>query len=318
MGMSRDIEKINKSNLKLFEYWKVCKEELLKREDFSNLVREIIENDCINLNEVSGYYWLTDGILFFESLDKYLKCNVEDLETYEFSTKIFLDGEKYDKDKNPTNAYYYYNHPVIPISYFNSYIYNPYNVFTDGYPGDLHFVLKKSVRVIDALNDDIGTICIHVKPSEFDGERGFVIEKESIKNGMFIEERYQENSYSGSVSFHVYDLKKALDRKAIDPFKGVPAEDTLINPFPAKRDRDGIMGARKPWFIGRNDLVFSGLVHKIRDSKENKQFGVEYYEGNVRFNENLIGDSLYSAYLDFMIEKGYLDKSQKEMNKNLK
>lgn len=316
MGERKDTR--NKSDLTRDEYIEAYKKELCDDENISYFIKELINNDCIDFNV--GYYWVEDVVKTFNYLDDYLKHNIDNLESYEFASQLYLDARKYSPGNYPENANYYHNHSVIKVCTFNSYfIENPYHIYTDGYPGEIHYVLKDSIRVEDAVNNDIGILCIHAKPNGEKADGTLKIEKDSIENGLFIEETYREDWFSGVIYATVYDIKKAIDRKYINPFDGTKVEGALFNPYPIKREKEGIIGARKPWFVGKDDCIFSvtAYYHKTNNFKPG-EYMVEYYDDLGRHNETIYGDSLYSAYYNFMIEKGCFKDNSEKINENLK
>ena len=316
----------NIGNLSYEDFNKAYKSDLLNDPSLSYVVRQILENDCIQLER--SHYWVSDADNAFKYLDEYLKYNIPDLESYELKNKFYLNGKKYNsgEEYKGTYQYFYWNEPEIKVCSFESVYGNtPYNMYTDGYPGEFHYVLKEPMKCGDILNNDVGILSIHVNPCAEDDDT-MIIEKDYAKDGLFIEEDYKTGwrYKAGSIRAKIYDFKTALGRGEKDPFEGIKAEDVVIAPVPMERKRYGLMDSKKPWFIGEDDLLFTVSVVQSRKDRDNPhKFTVEYWDSNdyvgVPFglhNEEIEGESIYDAYYKFMVKKGFFRDKANEYEDN--
>lgn len=315
MSLVMGMEEKNRINLSEDDFKKAYKESLLANEDLSYVVRQLIENDCIDLRESPTYFRVEDAVRAFDFLDEFLKYNVEDLESYELTSNIYLDATQYYVKGEPRNTYLYCSHPIIQICQFAScFGKSKYNMYTDGYPGELHYLLKNGIRVEDAVKTE-GVLSILVKPTGINGISTLQIEKDYVNNGLFIEETYNDSFSCPSIDFMIYDLNKALARGEKHPFTGIEAKDIEIMPFPYKRDKNGVMGGRKPWFLTQRDIAACGVIMYDVDKNE---YHLHYRENGNTHDGKLTGESLYSVYYNFMEENKYFSPNQRKYERNRK
>ena len=288
------------------------KEKLLNNPDLSFVVRQIVENDAFDISH--RYYWVKNAVKAFTYLDEYLKYNVPDLETFELSSVFYLDGEKYNEGERFLNtlSYYYFNTPCIKVCRFESFLErNPYQLYTDGYPGDLHYLLKKPITVQEAVDSNIGVLSFNANPA---GGRGddLVIEKDMILDGLFIEEDYKAGWTGQVVNVTIHDLRGALERKEASWVDGDKAENHVIAPLPMKRKKYGTLDSKRPWVLEEKDIIAGLTVYNDYDIPN--VYNIYYRDKNGTHEEKVPGTSVYSVYYDFMVKKGYF-KDELEKNK---
>lgn len=318
-------DKRNIGNLSYDEFNSEYKKDLLNDSSISYLVRQMISNDCFQLEH--NFYWVKSATDVFRYLDEYFNYNIPDTDFYELKSKFYLNGEKYNTsdDFKGTYSYYYYNTPQIKVCSFESVYGNtPYNMYTDGFPGEFHYVLKEPVKCKDLVDNDIGVLSIHANPCSGTYRETLKIEKDYSRDGLFIEEDYTMGPRENVITAKVYDLKAALERERINPFDGSKAEDTVIAPLSMGRKREGLIDSKKPWFLRDDDLLFQITVRKpLKEASDSHKFKIDYRIANdpeqVPFGvhtEEIEGESIYSAYYKYMVEKGFFKENPLEYEDN--
>jgi len=261
--------------------------ELLENGNLSNVVTEILLNECVSARR---HFWVEDAIDMFLWIDKYLKHNVVNLGSYEFGSPIFIDGTA----NKVEGSYYDEQRPIIRLCPFNSLLSNSlFNLYTYGNPGEIHYQLTKPLSYNELAESNLGVVSLDIFP--FGNSDDLSANKCYIKNGLYCQERCNlspARAKRESVEAGVYDLSGAINRNAGSRFLEEP-----VYPYPNARQKT-------PWFIEHADRIFSIKVYIGKDDR----FMAEYYDNDGYHYEEIPGETLYGAYYDFMMKKGFFDE----------
>ena len=268
------------------------KKETLNNVDLSNVVREMILNDCVS---ATGYYNVKDAIRMVGCLDEYLKHNIANLDSYEFGNHIFLGTNLGE------NSFFYDGHRrMTKLSIFNSLdSNNPFNLYTDGYPGAIHYKLKKPATYKELAESNLGVVSLDIIPYNI-LQGYFSANKCYMKNGLYCEETYVNGKFSTyksdrEICAYVYDLNAAINRNACNSRLECP-----VYPYSNETQND-----LDPWLIRYENPIFS--VNVLVKPKAKVRFIAHYKDETGRHIEEITGETIYSAYYDFMMKKGFFD-----------
>ena len=154
-----------------------------------------------------------------------------------------------------------------------------------GEPGEVHYLLKENRTLIDCINNNQGLISFSIKSGE-----ELTIMKNYINNRDYIREEYNPGC---RIRTEIFDLRYLVEN--------YNAENKKVCQSSA---------FDYPEFFNYSCLVEKIWVTKQEDGKY--EIDIRDCDGRPVESEIREGDSLYSVYYQYMIEKGhYIGKEQK-------
>ena len=268
--------------------------DLLNKYELSNVGRELLINNCIDLSHI--FYYVRDAIKVYLALDEYLRLNIDNLGGYEYNSTFYLNS----------------NNVALPIkvSTFNSLsINNKYNFYVDGYQGVVHLQLNKNISLRKAIDDNLDVLSIDINPynEKIDRLEGV---KYYLNNYLYMEESYLLGAQQTTVTTTIWDLRNKAKEFANDRENESNFDEYYIDTRPFD-DRQN--NSKKPWFVAKKDEVFT--VNAYID--KNGEYIYELYDLYGRKDTGkLEGESFYEAYYNFMLEKGFFKRDSRETEYN--
>ena len=155
-----------------------------------------------------------------------------------------------------------------------------------GNPGEVHYLLKENKSLFDCVNNNQGLISFSIKSGE-----ELTIKKNYINNREYIREEYNPGC---RIKAEIFDLRYMLENDNIKDKK--VCQSSAFD---------------YPEFFSYNNLYEKIFVTKQQDGKY--EIDIRDCDGRPVKSEIREGDSLYSVYYQYMVEKGhYIGKEQKE------
>lgn len=247
--------------------------------DVSNLTRILVEKRAIELEPyyVGNIQHPEEAI---QSLDEFFRYNIKDCDSYYHSVTIPFNVGRYGTDNQKSS--------IININHFGSASEKSYILYTEGGKNDptiVRYFLKKPISlhfVKDHLFDGIISLRVLTIGGK---ESNLLTSKEYVGNGMYCRETYQssENSASRIIKTRVYNIDDLLGKETS------ATGELMLDPKPIDKD---------PWFLTYNfiDIVVEGT--------EEGRYIIKYNGKPIEIS----GNSIYSAYYDFMVKIGIFEQ----------
>ena len=246
--------------------------------DYSRLIEFLINRLNILLADQFFFRIPDTNIKPVEALNEYFNYNVEGFENF-------------DVDYKPVDLEF--GNKKIPV-----YVITPedekHKMITIGEPAELHYMLKDNKTLSECVNNNTGVISFGMKSGN-----GLFFTKNYIGNGKYIREEYVPGKMISADIFNAdYILKCNKDE------------------YNNKNITNSASPFKYPFFYQYNYFSKNVEVTKI----SNHKFRIDVTDCDTRpvYNEVVDGDSLYSTYYNYMVEKGYFkDNREKFKTKRL-
>ncbi len=162
-----------------------------------------------------------------------------------------------------------------------------YILYAAGFPGEMHVSLKKSLELREAFQKNQGIISIRVFPP-FEGRDKLVFNKNFVGNGICCREIFEvgNDSKSRVINTNFYDV------------------NSIINGIDTSRCIMKMMAWESAIEPGNYSIICMNE-------------GIGIYPTGSHY-EVIEGDSLYSAYYNFMVRNGYFDEISQKRKRNSK
>ena len=214
---------------------------------------------------------------FINILNEYLNFNVEKFDDFKIDSKTVDIGNGDIK---------------VPIWIFDSTDEScQYNMYLVGQPGELNYVLKNPISLDEAYNNNQGMLSFSVRAGE-----GLMFMKNYATNEYFCREEYVPGS---RLSTDVFDLKYFVNNQHFSKYKIC-------------------MSSAFQYSMAISQLNIYGCTCKIsiREIEEGKyEISIRDCDGRPKETDTREGESLYSTYYQYMVEKGYFkDKDLAKTN----
>ena len=174
----------------------------------------------------------------------------------------------------------------IPIYFFEHENEDPHALVVNG--NDINYSLRDTTNLKTAKDEDIGIVSFSVKT----GER-INAYKTYIHNGKLFVERYYTRD--GIILVRAYDIDKVYNPEIKDLYE--------FKPESAFNQIQWLTGCEPEFSISITEQFPNKM--NVSVSKNNDEHETEIIEG----------DSLYSAYYDYMVEKGYFVNNSNKQKK---
>ena len=271
------------------------------------IVKEFVLDPYIKFERSGNLDKIIDTI---NGIDDFLKHNIPNIDTYGLTTRGFaLQTNKDFEGKCYGNR----DEDYVPISYYTSLDdFEPYVIYSEGTIKNTRFahikcVLKDSIKLKEANDDNTGVIMFEINPVE-DDRWGLEINKLHINNGKLFREKFIISFCSRRVETKVYNLDYILLRPSsineCDPYY---SRDFIITP-----NTENIL--HLPKFIRSMENIMDSIVIKEEPTKPGEYMVVEDKRNIYRWGTCLEGDSLYDAYYKEMVARGYFQENSIKKN----
>lgn len=268
---------------------------------FSQLVKDFVNNPYIRYDNC---WWLSNVTSNIKDLDRYLKLNIPDLDSYGFTTDGFIIQ----------------NNKYVPVSFYTSMNfsemdnYELYTFFTKGRDDEstnatINCVLKDSlnigISIGEANEHNVGLVAMNIIPVINSRDNAMDATKIYISDGKLCRENYYADRDRHGVVATVYSLDYILTRPTpVYRFESESyyAGNLLITP-----------STDLPSFItDKNNII--DVIKVYEDKKEPGVIKVSHEVNNQACSHPIEGESLYDAYYKFMIEQGYFKEINTKKN----
>lgn len=158
-----------------------------------------------------------------------------------------------------------------------------------GEPGEIHYLLKENETLLDAVNNNQGLISFSIKS----GEELFLM-KNYINSEYYIKEEYTPGFI---IKSEVFNLKYIMKY------------DDIINKKVCESS-----AFKYPEFFNYKNLMGKICVYKNKNGRY--EIDIRDCDGRPEKSEIRDGDSVYSVYYQYMVEKGYfIEKGKTKVKK---
>ncbi len=160
-----------------------------------------------------------------------------------------------------------------------------HNMVVVGEPGEIHYLLKENKTLADCMNNNQGLVSFSMKST---GELMFM--KNYINERDFIREEYHPD---GGLTAELYELRWLVENNR-GANKNVCAHSAFDDPECLNR------------------YYLCEKIHVYKNDDGTYEIDTRDVDGRPVSCETRDGDSLYSVYYQYMVEKGYFKDKEKD------